>query len=302
MKKLAFITQSYKNDYKECALLCESMDRFLPKEIDHFIFVNDEDYDLFLSLHNEHHIVYKKSTILPWWLIRCPFKVLGHHYHISPITIPVREWIIQQICKLGVFEVIGNEYEAVFNIDSESIFMRPLNYSTIIKDNKYLMYKTTNQCEPNYEEYCNAAKNLLHIPTSYNDISKYNYMSTPVCFVQKNLNAMLQEIKKNSIWNSWKIALCNTYRFSENYLYGIFTTYKLQEEQHFSMDKYLFPLINLSQINSTEELKQEIQSKINDQEILGVLLQKSNRKKMNNNYFNFDKIKGTVYNFWNNNI
>lgn len=50
MKKLAFITQSYKNDYKECALLCESMDRFLPKEIDHFIFVNDEDYDLFLSL------------------------------------------------------------------------------------------------------------------------------------------------------------------------------------------------------------------------------------------------------------
>lgn len=68
------------------------------------------------------------------------------------------------------------------------------------------------------------------------------------------------------------------------------------------MDKYLFPLINLSQINSTEELKQEIQSKINDQEILGVLLQKSNRKKMNNNYFNFDKIKETVYNFWNNNI
>ena len=68
------------------------------------------------------------------------------------------------------------------------------------------------------------------------------------------------------------------------------------------MDKYLFPLINLSQINSTEELKQEIQSKINDQEILGVLLQKSNRKKMNNNYFNFDKIKERVYNFWNNNI
>ena len=61
MKKLAFITQSYKNDYKECALLCESMDRFLPKEIDHFIFVNDEDYDLFLSLHNEHHIVYKSQ-------------------------------------------------------------------------------------------------------------------------------------------------------------------------------------------------------------------------------------------------
>lgn len=61
MKKLAFITQSYKNDYKECALLCESMDRFLPKEIDHFIFVNDEDYDLFLSLSITNIILFTKS-------------------------------------------------------------------------------------------------------------------------------------------------------------------------------------------------------------------------------------------------
>lgn len=29
---------------------------------------------------------------------------------------------MQQICKLGVFDVIGDAYDAVFNIDSESVF------------------------------------------------------------------------------------------------------------------------------------------------------------------------------------
>lgn len=29
--KVAIITQSYKNDFRECKLLCESIDKFAPK-------------------------------------------------------------------------------------------------------------------------------------------------------------------------------------------------------------------------------------------------------------------------------
>lgn len=64
MNKIAVVTQSYKNDYNECKLLCESMDRFAP-ELDHFIFVNDEDAKLFESMEYNRHKVFKKSTILP---------------------------------------------------------------------------------------------------------------------------------------------------------------------------------------------------------------------------------------------
>ena len=66
-QKIAIITQSYKNDYNECKLLCESIDRFSP-ELDHFIFVNDEDIKLFQSLKYGKHKVYKKSTILEFLL------------------------------------------------------------------------------------------------------------------------------------------------------------------------------------------------------------------------------------------
>ena len=45
--KVAIVTQSYKNDFKECKLLCESMDKFAP-DIDHYIFVNDEDLEMFM--------------------------------------------------------------------------------------------------------------------------------------------------------------------------------------------------------------------------------------------------------------
>lgn len=105
MCKIAIVTQSYKNDFNECRLLCESIDRFA-KQLDHFIFVNDEDWGLFKALDYGNHHIFKKSVILPCYLVRVPFKILGHHFHVSPFTIPVREWIIQQICKLGAFEVL----------------------------------------------------------------------------------------------------------------------------------------------------------------------------------------------------
>ena len=46
--KVAIITQSYKNDFRECKLLCESMDKFAP-DMDHYIFVNDEDIEMYQS-------------------------------------------------------------------------------------------------------------------------------------------------------------------------------------------------------------------------------------------------------------
>lgn len=62
--KVALVTQSYKNDFRECQLLCESIDRFAPDNIMHFIFVNDEDYQMFKNIENKKHKVYKKGTIM----------------------------------------------------------------------------------------------------------------------------------------------------------------------------------------------------------------------------------------------
>ena len=298
-QKIAIITQSYKNDYNECKLLCESIDRFSP-ELDHFIFVNDEDIKLFQSLKYGTHKVYKKSTILPWFMVRVPFKILGHHFHISPITIPVREWIIQQICKLGVFEVIGDKYEAVFNIDSETVFMKPFNISRWKKNGKYIMYRVNHVNEPSHDEYCQAAKKLLKLPQTLTDIGKYNYMNTPVCFVKENTNLLLQRIKKNSIWRNWKIALCNTYRFSEYYTYGIFTDKELKLKNHSIINKHLFPQIDISECPDTKSFVSAIKESLSDPETMGLWLQKKNRKLLSDKYLDFNKINEAIHQYWEN--
>lgn len=69
MKKIAFVTQTYKPDFPQCKLLCKSMDLFADS-FDHYIFVNDEDFKYFGCLNYGRHHVFKKSTILPWYFIR----------------------------------------------------------------------------------------------------------------------------------------------------------------------------------------------------------------------------------------
>lgn len=297
--KIAFITQSYKNDFKECKLLCDSIDRFVPEDIMHFIIVNDEDYKLFGTIEDSRHKLYKKGEIIPSYFVRFPLKIAHHHFYISPFTIPVREWIMQQICKLGVFEVIGDGYDAVFNIDSEMVFMRPLNLKQLVHDGNFVMYKNNKVTQPSHNEYYKAAKRLFkneHIGSL-----TYDYMSTPVCFTRENLQKMLSEIASHSIFRNWKLALSNTYRFSENYLYGIFCTEIMSEEEcnHFITSKRLFPIVDITNPNK-EDLIKQIRDKLCDPEIIGICLQKTNRKL--GKYIDFNLRKEAVEYFWSKNI
>lgn len=296
MGKIAVVTQSYKNDFNECRLLCESMDRFAP-ELDHFIFVNDEDAKMFTCMNYGKHKVYKKSTVLPWYFFRVPLKVLGHHFYVSPLTIPVREWIVQQVCKLGVFEVIGKEYEAVFNIDSETLFLKPFDISKWVRDGQYIMYRTLNVNEPSHDEYCIAAKKLLKLDVPISEFGKYNYMNTPVCFVRENTYQLLERIKENNVLHSWKLALCNTYRFSEYYTYGIFTDNVLGGKNHVIIDKHFFPQIDISECSGKDDFLQKVESALSDNCAMGLWLQKKDRKSLAKKYLAFSDIEKVVKDF-----
>lgn len=298
MKKIAVVTQSYRNDFNECRLLCESMDRFTP-ELDHFIFVNDEDAKMFACMNYGRHKVYKKSTVMPWYFVRVPFKVLGHYFHVSPFTIPVREWIVQQVCKLGVFAVIGAEYDAVFNIDSETVFMKPFDEGKWIRGGKYIMYRTINVNEPSHDDYCRAAEKLLKPGVPISEFGKYNYMNTPVCFVRENTELLLKRIKENSALHSWKLALCNTYRFSEYYTYGIYTDCVLGGRNHVIIDKHLFPQVDISECADENIFRWKVETAMRDENVMGLWLQKKDRKSLESRYLDFRKVEHVVKDYWN---
>lgn len=299
MKKLGIVTQSYKADFKECGLLCQSIDAFVPDNILHYIFVNDEDYELFLVYNYGQHIIYKKSSIIPKWLISLPFKIAGHYFHVSPFTYPVREWIIQQICKLGAFEVVSPDIDCLLNIDSETVFVRPFDYSLIVHEEKFLMFREPIHDQPSHNEYCFAAKKLLKLRDDVSKYSEFDYMNVPVCFERDNTILLLQTIAKNNIFNSWKISLCNTYRFSEYYLYGIYTDKILNLRSHFLIDKHLFPQIDISEYNTIESFKDKAKELYADSDTLGFWLQKKNRKKLGYSYLSFEHIVQELRSLWN---
>lgn len=298
MGKTAFVTQSYKADFKECRLLCRSIDRFAPSLM-HFIFVNDEDYRLFRQLDYGNHRVYRKSTVLPRCLVRLPFRMLGHHFHVSPFTIPVREWIIQQICKLGVFEVIGDEYEAVFNVDSECALMRPFSIDEWVSDGRYMMFRKENMDEPSHDDYCSAYMKLLKAdPSRHDDVWRYNFMSPSTCFVRENLEELLEAIRRNSLMRSWKLALCNTYRFSENYTYGIFTNFRLGGRHHYVVDYRALKMIDICSLSGAEDFRKALDSTMADARTAGVWLQKKDRKNLAGSYLDFATIESEVTAYW----
>lgn len=293
--KAAIVTQSYKNDFEECKLLCESIDKFVSADLHHFIFVNDEDYFLFKIIENERHTIYKKSTIMPKYFIRIPWKIVGHHFHISPFTLPVREWILQQICKLGVFDVIDSQYDLVLNIDSEAVFMRPFSIENIMRDNYSIaMYKSSKVTQPSHDEYYRAARKLLGGGSG----PQHDYMSTPVCFKKNNLNNLLAKISSRNIFHSWKFALCNTYRFSENYLYGIFCSEinDINTTKHFTINKRLFPMIKIKGNISSNTLQTKIMDALSDKDIFGVLMQKTDRKTVG--FISIEQRKEIIYKIW----
>lgn len=282
MGRLAIVTQSYRRDIRECELLCESIRRFAPPHIPHYIFVNDEDYELFKSDPRlQGSEIRRKGEVLPWFMVRCPMPLLGHHYHISPFTIPVREWIVQQICKLGVFDVIPSDIDAVMHVDSECVFLRPFDEDSVSRlrpdgGRDWMLYKRIQEDEPSHDEYMEVAHRLLPIPAD-REVDRYTYMAHPTIMVKENVQSLLDHISSSSLFHNWKIRLGNTYRFSEYYLYCLYSEYALNLRNHYLIDTRRLPAMHIARFADRAQLSDSIRNKMAEYPYLGVWLQKGKR-------------------------
>lgn len=277
MPKIAISTQTYRHDIDECALLCESISRFVPDSIDHFIFVNDEDYELFAADPRFARArIHRKSELLPKAFFKLPFRLMGHKCYVSPATIPVRQWIAQQICKLAVFEVIGDSYDAVMHLDSECVFMRPFRLDSIYHDGRFMLYSRDFKEEPYHENYCRVAKKALHLDADVETMTKRTYMTQPMVFERRSLQEMLACLGKGSLFG-WKYRFANNYKISEIYLYSLYCIHVLKGRGHFSTDKRLFPLIHVVDFDDDAPLEERARMLLSDPDVTGICFQKGKR-------------------------
>ena len=238
MSRLAIVTTSYRNDFEWCRLLCESIDRFVPDGIMHYLFVEERDLRLFRCLESSRRRIISQNEIIPRWMIMIPFRIGGHNFRISPLTLPVRGWIAQQVVKLGIFEVLDED--VFLCLDSEAFFFRPFDPSSLFRGENVMMVRHEEHWDwPNAKVYYRAAHDLLDIEPDGNPMKRY--MSVQFVFRRDVLRNLAEKLKEKSIFHSWKIPLFNTIRFSEYTLYGIFVERILGFEKsgHFPAGEFL---------------------------------------------------------------
>lgn len=300
--KYAIVTMSYKADYEECLLLCESIDKFVHRKIPHYIFVNDEDLGLFENLNCSRRTVLPKSVVLPQYLVRIPIRILGHHFHVSPVSIPVREWIIQQIVKLSVWEVIDPQYDIFLNVDSENVFMKPFDMEVVVKEGKLGVFRKAydGRFIEAQTQFCSSAKRLLGLKEPLEELLVNDYMASLVGFERKTLMAMCREIGQRHWSHNYKIALMNTYRFSEYFLYAMYVYFKKDPllTTHFDLQDSLFPMLKFADFSSKEEVNNRMKQLLSKDSTCGIFFQKDGIRFRKECPVDFPALKEIVHAHW----
>lgn len=279
MNSLAIVTTSYRNDLSWCRILCQSIDRFVPGEIMHYLFIEDGDIDLFRPLENHRRKIISQNAVIPRWMIKSPVKFRGHNFWGSPLTLPVRGWIMQQVVKLGIFEVLDED--VFLCLDSEAFFFSPFDPSVLFRDGQVMLVSHDEPWDwPNARIYYRSAARLLGIKVE--NIPVRRYMSVQFVLRREVLQSLAERLKRGTLIRNWKIPLFNKIRFSEYTLYGIFAEWVLGTgaSGHFPAREFLIRYIGpKSYSHNIGNLEKMLNEFVPAEGEAGILLQKGRARK-----------------------
>ena len=229
--KFCLITPSYKPDFARCSLLVESVDRFAISKIHHYIIVPRKDFKLFQQLANPTRTIITVESILPWWIQKIPLVKNGW---FSFKTLPIRNWLLQQIVKLEIANHI--QEDVLVFVDSDVTFIRPFDHQKFIKEGKVKLFRESINPSslPNIEtqiQWCDTATSLLNLPP-LGEFNRQNpligYIGNFITWKRDNVLQLHQHIERVT-QKSWIEAIASCWNLSEYMLYGIFVDRVLQE-------------------------------------------------------------------------
>lgn len=188
------------------------MERAVPG-IPHYLIVDRCDRPAFAHLQSGQRRLIESEEILGKWIVRSPGR---KPYWLSLKAAPVRGWIIQQILKIGVLDIIP-ERTFVF-CDSDTAFFRPFNRDDLLVNGKIGLLDV-DAVNDETRRWTATARRLLGLPT---DGGPYrNHVGNMICWNREIVKALQDRIEQCSGMR-WKVALARTLRFSEYMIYGIF--------------------------------------------------------------------------------
>jgi len=235
--RFAIITPSYKPDFEHCQLLAESVLKYVPASVHHYILVDRCDLELFSVLKSERTHLVVKQDMLPKWLIQLPFARKWWFNFRGP---PVRGWILQQLAKLSVNRVVDSD--VYIFLDSGAFFVRPYDPHELLQEGMVPLLREEKDemtLVPWNVRWHQVAAKLLGLPIlpSY----RTGYVGNLVYWRRENLEQLQRHVERTTGTN-WVAAITRELRFSEYVLYGVFAEHVLKEnsgQYFYSIDRSL---------------------------------------------------------------
>jgi Family of unknown function (DUF6492) len=208
----AVVTPTYLPDLSRCELLAESLDRCAP-DVPHYLIVDRRDRSAFSHLERGKRRLIDSEVIVGSWMLRVPSRKSLWFSLKAP---PVRGWIIQQILKIGVVDLVP-ERTLVF-CDSDTAFFRHFDRDDLLVDGKIGLIDVP-FVDDERRRWTATARRLLGLPAHDGDYR--NYVGNMICWNRETVKAMRQRIEASTSLN-WQVALARTLCFSEYMIYGTF--------------------------------------------------------------------------------
>lgn len=265
----AIITPSFILDYERCSLLAKSVLKYVDPNVTHYILVDQRDEKLFSSLASSRTHIITVESLLPGWLFRMP---LSKKWWLSLKTLPIRNWILQQIVKLSV-DLKVNADVLIF-IDSDVFFVKHYNPANYIKDGKVPLFREYGQeliGEMN-SKWHNVAYELLGLEAKERYLT--NYVGNLITWKRDNLIALRKYVEERS-HRGFVQTVGSLVTFSEYVLYGSFVESILKEDS----GHYHYNTINSLCYWSDQKLDRsgldELKKKLNDDHVAVMVSAKS---------------------------
>ncbi len=217
--RFALVTPSYAPDFERCQLLVESSEHCLLGDTKHYIVVDRRDQRLFSQLTSDKVRLLVVEDLLPSWI----FRVAGiQKWWMSLRTLPIRNWILQQLVKMSIFE--GIDEDVVVFCDSDNTFVRPFDLQSLLIQDKSLPLLRVPFVNDDIQTWIASAKDLLGIP--HQAVEPVTYVSNMITWERGNVFRMRERIEEVH-GTHWIRAVCSHRSISEYMIYGIFVEYVL---------------------------------------------------------------------------
>jgi hypothetical protein len=211
----ALVTPSYWMDVERCRFLLESVERWVPPWVRHYLIIARRDVPLFKPMLNSRTTLLIVEDIIPRWLFRVPGL---RHFWVSFRTRPVKNWILQQIVKLSAPAAITED--VLLYADSDMFFIAPFDPRSFERDSKVPLFVETGQrgLIRSNDAWQTTCCKLLGIPGKGDDDN--NYVGQLIWWRRQNALATVGRVQEVT-GKDWPQAIAPLSGFSEYILYGL---------------------------------------------------------------------------------